>query len=102
MTTEGLYITTAFYGGLFGYPILQFLAIWFMRGKWRVLALLPLLPALAIFFTILQGAYGGSELWVWLVLFFSPAILAYLLILLVVHAVVKCKRRNEPPPVTSN
>lgn len=89
-----IYIITAFYGGIFGYPILQFFAIRRMHGKWRALALLPLLPMLPVLIATLQRFYGRSELPVWVYLVFVPAILAYLVILLVVYGVVQRKPRD--------
>jgi hypothetical protein len=79
-------IPIAIFGGILGYPILQFLAIKRMRGGWRVLALLPLLTLIPVLFLTFLALSRGSNLWPIILIFVAPAILAYLIILLVVHA----------------
>jgi uncharacterized integral membrane protein len=89
-----LLIPLGIFGGLLGYPILQVLAIRRMRGGWLVLALLPLLVMIPVLFVTFQALSHGSNLWPIILIFVAPALLAYLIILLVAHARVQ-KRRHD-------
>ena len=80
-------IPVGIYGGIFGYPILQFFAVKRMRGWWRVLALLPLIVMLPVLCSAFLGLYRGANLWPIILIFVAPWVLAYLIALLVVHAV---------------
>jgi uncharacterized integral membrane protein len=89
-------IPIVIFGGIFGYPILQFLAIKRTRGGWRVLALLPLVAMIPVLIVTFLGLVQGSHLWPIILIFVAPAILAHLIVLLVVHARVQKSRHDKP------
>jgi hypothetical protein len=88
-------IPIGIFGGILGYPFLQFLAIKRMQGGWRVLALLPLLAMIPVLFVTFLGLLQGSNIWPIILIFVAPPILAYLIVLLVVHAVVQKSRHDK-------
>ncbi len=80
-----LVIPLVAYGGMFGYPVLQYLSIYRTRGRWQVLASLPLVP-MAILLAV--AAFTGSSVTgVWPLLLLVSTVLAviYLAILMTVH-----------------
>src|ERR1039458_361859 len=99
MDFTGLLIPIGIVGGILGYPVLQFLAIRRMRGGWRVLALLPLLPMIPVLILTTVAILQGSNIWPIVLIFVAPEILAYLIVLLVVHAVLQKKRHDTLPPI---
>ena len=79
-------IAVGLFGGVLGYPVLQILALKRMQGKWRKLALLPLLVMVPVLFVTFQGLYKGSNLWPLFFIFTSPFAMAYLAVLLWRHS----------------
>ena len=67
------------------YPVLQWHAIRRMRGMWRLLALVPLLPMAYILVVTALALGKGSNLWPILLIFTAPFGAAYLWILGWVH-----------------
>jgi hypothetical protein len=81
----GRLIPLAVYGGMFGYPVLQYLAIYWTRGRWQVYASLPLVPmAILLAITGLSGS-DSSNSWLLLLVLTAPLALVYLAILLTAH-----------------
>ena len=80
-------------GGLaaFAYPMMQIRALQQMRGGWRVLAAVPLLPMAYIIAVTLLALSEGSNLWPILLIFTAPIGTAYLGVLQWLH------RRLAPP-----
>ena len=79
-------VTTLPYGGIFVYPILQFWAIKRLRGWWRIVALLPLVPMVGILcLTGLMYSQGDNNMWPIPLLMFLLAALPYLILILCVH-----------------
>jgi O-antigen ligase len=95
MDLTSLLIPVGIYGGILGYPILQFLAIKRMRGGWRVLALLPLLIMIPVLVVTFLGLSRGSNLWPIILIFVAPIVFAYLIILFFAHAAVQRKRHEK-------
>jgi hypothetical protein len=85
MNLSDFLIPIGIYGGLLGYPLLQFWAIARMRGTWRVLSALPVFVMIPVLFATLSALYQGSNLWPILLIFIAPFALVYLSILLAIH-----------------
>lgn len=79
-------ILIGFWGGVLGYPLLQFFAIRRMHGGWRFLAFLPLVLMAIVFTFTVVALYQESNLWPIVLIFASPLVLVYLAALLGVHA----------------
>src|SRR5580700_11068854 len=95
MSFTSLLIAVGIYGGVFGYPVIQVLAIVRLRGGWRILALLPLFVMIPVTVVTFVGFYRGSNLWPIYLIFVAPVILAYFIVLLFVHAVVRHSSTSE-------
>lgn len=81
----GRLVPLAVYTGMFGYPVLQYLAIYWTRGRWQIYASLPLVP-MAILLAIagLSGS-DAANTWSLLLVLTAPLALIYLAILLTAH-----------------
>ena len=77
------------------YPVLQFFAVKRMRGFWRVLAFLPLILMAFVFVVTIIGFYQESNLWPIFLIFVSPLVLVYLVVLLVSHAFFVRSKNEE-------
>ena len=78
-------IPVGLFGGLFGYPILQVRMIRRTRGGWRALAWLPV-PLMACVLGVTLYAFAKqSNVWPIILIFISPVVLLYLLILWALH-----------------
>ncbi|MBI2997645.1 MAG: hypothetical protein HYY46_04210 [Deltaproteobacteria bacterium] len=75
-------------GGVFVYPILQFFAVRRMRGFWRFLALVPLVPMGYVLTVTFYAFYKESNVWPILLIFVGPIALLYLALLLLIHGLV--------------
>ena len=80
----GRVIPFAVYGGMFGYPVLQYLAIYWTRGRWQVYASLPLLP-MAVLLAVAGLRGSGADGWSLLLVLMAPLALVYLAVLLTLH-----------------
>jgi len=80
----GRVIPFAVYGGMFGYPVLQYLAIYWTRGRWQVYASLPLVP-MAVLLAVAGFSGSGADLWSLLLVLTAPLALVYLAVLLTLH-----------------
>lgn len=87
-------LVTGFWGFIIVYPILQFNAVKRMHGAWRVLAFLPLILMIFVFFVTIAGYYQRSNLWPIFLIFVAPLVLVYLAILLTFHSVFT-RGKNE-------
>lgn len=85
------------YGGMFGYPIVQYLSIYRTRGRWQILASLPLVP-MAVLLAV-AGLSGSAASGTWPLLLVLTALLAlvYLAILLAFHR----RARASGPPLAN-
>jgi len=103
MSFSGVLIAVGIYGGIFGYPVLQVLAIVRLRGGWRILAFLPLVVMTPVLIVTFVGFHQDSNLWPLYLIFVAPVILAYLIILLVAHAAVRRSSQSgsSPPQLES-
>jgi hypothetical protein len=81
----GRLIPFAVYGGMFGYPVLQYLAIYWTRGRWQVYASLPLVPMAVLLAVAGLSGSDGSSTWLLLLILSAPLALVYLAILLAAH-----------------
>jgi hypothetical protein len=81
----GRVIPLAVYGGMFGYPVLQYLAIYWTSGRWQVLASLPLVPMAILLAVAALSGSGPANTWSLLLVLAAPLALVYLAILLTVH-----------------
>ena len=63
------------------YPMMQVRALQQMRGVWRLLAAVPLLPMAYIIVVTLLALREGSNLWPILLIFTAPLGAAYLVVL---------------------
>ena len=80
----GRVIPFAVYGGMFGYPVLQYLAIYWTRGRWQVYASLPLVP-MAVLLAVAGLNGSGADGWSLLLVVTAPLALVYLAVLLALH-----------------
>lgn len=94
-----LLIPVGIFGGILGYPILQFLAIKRMRGGWRVLALLPLILMVPVLIVTTVAVLQGSNIWPLVLIFVAPEVLVYLIILLIAHAIHQKNQSHNTPPI---
>jgi hypothetical protein len=95
-----LLIPVGIFGGILGYPVLQFLSIKRMRGGWRVLALLPLLLMVPVLIVTTVAVVQGSNIWPLVLIFVAPEVLLYLILLLIAHAVHQKNQPANVPPIT--
>jgi hypothetical protein len=77
------------------YPGLQLSALLRMRGVWRVLAAVPLLPMGYILIVTAMALGEGSNLWPILLIFTAPFGAAYLWILRWAHMRTEVQRREK-------
>ena len=69
----------------FLYPVLQYRTLRRMRGIWRIMACLPLLPLAYVMVVTVVGLSQGSNLWPLLLIFTAPLGLVYLGLLQLAH-----------------
>ena len=81
----GRLIPFAVYGGMFGYPVLQYLAIYWTRGRWQVFASIPLVPMAILLAITGLGSSETSGVWPLLLVLTAPLALVYLTLLLAAH-----------------
>ena len=81
----GLLIPLIAYGGMFGYPILQYLSIYRTRGRWQILASLPLVPMAILLAIAGLSSSAASGAWPLLLVLTAPLALVYLTLLLAAH-----------------
>jgi len=75
-------------------PLYFALQIWFgyaWSGRWRVAALVPLVPLAPILIYTLAGLFHGSNLWPLFLIFFTPLGLGYLLVVCAARAIVNSR-----------
>lgn len=72
-------LAVLFFGGLALYPVLQIWALRMMRGRWKLAAAIPVVPAIAVIGISAIGTIMGAELWHFLVIVTVPAMALYLL-----------------------
>ena len=77
------------------YPALQVDSLRRMRGVWRVLAVVPLLPMAYILIVTAVALGEGSNLWPILLIFTAPFGAAYLWILRWAHTRIEVQRREK-------
>jgi hypothetical protein len=88
MLLVAILIPVGIWGGLFAYPPLQLAALRKLRGIWRILAVLPLVPMGCVLVVTAVAFYQQSNLWPLLLIFMAPIALVYLFALMWVHRVV--------------
>ena len=71
------------------YFLLQTLALWRLRGGWRIAAALPAVPMAAIVVQTAFAFLAQSNLFPILLLFGSPPASLYLILLLLIHRVMR-------------
>ncbi|HVU27777.1 MAG TPA: hypothetical protein VHG71_08600 [Verrucomicrobiae bacterium] len=77
-----------------GYPVLQLIALWRLRGGARLLSLLPLVLMLPTYAFCFFALLHESNLWPLWAIFLSPLAFLYELILLLIF-----RRKKTAPPV---
>ena len=77
-----------------GYLVLQGIALWRLRGGWRLAVLLPALPMAGVLVYTVYAFLAGSNIFPLVLLFTSPFALLYLVVVLVVRWLA---RRRMPP-----
>jgi hypothetical protein len=92
----GRLVPLAVYGGMFGYPVLQYLAIYWTRGRWQVYAALPLVPMAILLAVVGLSGSDGSNSWLLLLVLMAPLALVYLAILLTAHRRAGAAVRSTP------
>jgi hypothetical protein len=92
----GRLIPLAVYGGMFGYPVLQYLAIYWTRGRWQVFASLPLVPMAILLAVAGLSGSDGSNTWSLVLILTAPLALVYLAILLTAHRRARVDVRSTP------
>ncbi|HEX9445960.1 MAG TPA: hypothetical protein VGA73_17705 [Candidatus Binatia bacterium] len=70
------------------YPLLQFLAIRWMRGFWLFLALVPLAVMGCVLAVTVYAFYRDSNVWPIVLILTSPVVMLSIGLLLVIHAFV--------------
>lgn len=93
-----LLIPVGILGGLFVYPILQFIALRRMSGGWRKLAFIPLIPMGILLIVTVKAFLQQSNLWPILIIFFAPLGLVCLAILFACHKVMLRNLDNRCGP----
>ena len=73
------------------YIVLQLVALWRMRGGWRVAAAVPAVPMGLVLVYTLLAMLAGSNLFPLMLLFASPPAAVYLIGLLGAHAIAKAR-----------
>jgi len=71
------------------YVIAQVVAVWRLRSGWRWASLVPVLPMVFVLAGAIKGFAQQNNLWPLPLLFASPAALAYILILLGLHRLLR-------------
>jgi hypothetical protein len=84
------------YLGMFGYPILQYLSIYRMRGRWQIFASLPLVPMAVLLAVAGLSGSGASSGWALLLVLATPLALVYLTLLLVAHRRTRVDAARTP------
>jgi hypothetical protein len=70
---------------LFAYPMLQLVAAFYFKGRWRILALLPIvITGPVIIYTILQF-WRGAGLWFIVAIYVLPPATLYLVVVAAMH-----------------
>jgi hypothetical protein len=95
MDATNTLIAVGIYGGIFGYPILQLLALIRLRGWWRALAAIPLTVMVPVLLITFRACYHQSNLWPLPLIFIAPPVLVYLIVLLCVEARVSNRQKPQ-------
>ena len=90
MSALAAYVTVAIWGGLLVYPVLQYIALRRLRGRWwRAMAILPLIPMAPVLAVTLVAILQNSNMWpIWLI-FVAPLALLYLGLVLLLHRLLR-------------
>jgi hypothetical protein len=91
-TFEEILTLVGMLGGIFVYPVLQYIAACRMRGRWRFWAMLPLGPMGFVLVVTVYALLKQSNVWPIPLIFVAPPALLYLGVLLVVHTLM-----SRPP-----
>ncbi len=76
------------------YVLAQLTALWLMRGWWRALALVPLIPILAVVALVIAASGSGGNVTPILLFFLVPPAFVYILVLLIVFLVLRWRERD--------
>ncbi|HTO87434.1 MAG TPA: hypothetical protein VMR54_07875 [Thermoanaerobaculia bacterium] len=82
------FIPLSIWAGLLLYPPLQYVTLRKLRGEWRILAIIPLIPMAPILIVTLVGLIMQSNFWPIFLIFAAPPAILYLAALLLVNRVV--------------
>ena len=82
-------------GGVFVYPVLQYLVARRMRGRWRFWALVPMVPMGFVLVVTMYSLWMQSNVWPILLIFVAPLTLLYLGVLFVVHTLIVGRNGKE-------
>lgn len=71
------------------YVLLQLIALWVTQGWWRVLAMVPLVPVLAVVGLVIAASGSGGNVTPILLFFVLPPALIFIALLLLVYGLLR-------------
>ncbi|GGB44141.1 hypothetical protein GCM10011316_15180 [Roseibium aquae] len=71
------------------YVLLQSIALWVTQGWWRVLAMVPLVPVLAVVGLVIAASGSGGNVTPILLFFVLPPALIFIVLLLLLYGLLR-------------